>query len=112
MLKTKDSFLISLNVMQHLQCKICPNGYTFNLATQMCEKTVVSAPLCPTGYTYDVNTQTCELSTTVPADCTCTVNVVATPTSQNISSGDNTNITLTSSTIGATFSWEVYKAVW
>jgi hypothetical protein len=36
----------------------CPDGYTFNATTQMCERTVISAPLCPTGYTYDVNTQT------------------------------------------------------
>ena len=47
----------------------CPDGYTFNSATQICEKTAVSAPLCPTWYTYNVNTQTCTLVETSLADC-------------------------------------------
>ncbi len=88
----------------------CPTGYTYNPLTEMCEKEIVSEPLCPDGYTYDAETQTCTLITVTPADCSCTVDVIATPGSQNINSGESTSIVLTSSTIGTTFTWTVIQS--
>lgn len=87
----------------------CPDGYTYNPATQMCERTVVSALLCPEGYTYDEETQTCSLISTEPADCECTADVIATPPAQNINSGESTSINLTSTTVGTTFTWTVVQ---
>jgi hypothetical protein len=88
----------------------CPDGYTFNATTQMCERTVISAPLCPTGYTYDVNTQTCTLVETSLAECTCLADVVATPSSLTLSEGDTAIINLTSTVVGTTFSWTVIQS--
>ena len=58
----------------------CPEGYTFNTTTQLCEKIIVSTPLCPTGYTYNVNTQTCTLVETSVADCVPDINFDVTST--------------------------------
>lgn len=85
----------------------CPIGYTYNPLTELCERETISAPLCPVGYTYDEITQTCTLVTTTPADCSCTVDVIATPSTQNLITGNTTSISLTSTTVGATFSWTV-----
>jgi hypothetical protein len=84
---------------------ICPEGFTYNSSTQLCEKEILSDPLCPTGYTYDQITQTCNKVETSVADCECTVEVVATPNLQNIISGESVNISLSSPTAGTTFSW-------
>jgi len=88
----------------------CPDGYTYNPLTEKCERQVTSSPLCPAGYTYDVGTQSCVLVTIDPADCSCTVDVATTPSSQNINSGDTTSIALTSTTPGATFTWTVLQS--
>jgi len=48
---------------------ICPDGYTYNEDTQMCELVTESDDLCPSGYTYDEELGTCTLITTEPADC-------------------------------------------
>ncbi len=85
----------------------CPDGYVYNEGTHLCEKMIVSAPLCPAGYVYDSVNQQCVLTTVEPADCACSVNVIATPSSQTINTGDSTSISLTSSTPGATFTWTV-----
>jgi len=87
----------------------CPIGYEYNPITELCEKTTLSGTLCPDGYIYDEDTQTCTLSTTVPADCDCEATVVATPPSQNINSGQTTNITL-SGDPGALFTWTVVQS--
>jgi len=83
----------------------CPPGFTYNSLTELCERQTTSAPLCPPNYVYDEVNQTCTLITTEPADCSCTVDVIPTPSVQNIASGDTTSISLTSSTLGATFTW-------
>lgn len=85
----------------------CPEGYTYNPISELCERQVISATLCPEGYTYDELTQTCTLVTVTPADCSCTVDVTATPSTQNLLTGQTTSIALTSSTPGATFTWTV-----
>lgn len=87
----------------------CPNGYEYNPETELCEKISVSSIICPEGYIYDIENQTCILSTTTPADCSCTTTVIATPPSQNINSGESTNISLTGSEIGTTFTWTVVQ---
>lgn len=85
----------------------CPPGYTYNILTELCERQVISAPLCPIGYTYDELTETCTLITTTPADCSCEITITATPSTEDIESGETTSIALTSDTLGATFSWMV-----
>lgn len=85
----------------------CPEGYTYNSLTELCEKQVISAPICPPNYIYDELTKTCTLTTIETADCSCTVDVIATPGSQNIITGETTSIALTSTTLGATFTWTV-----
>jgi hypothetical protein len=47
----------------------CPEGYTYNEETQMCERTVLSGNLCPNGYTYNEENSTCVLVSTSLADC-------------------------------------------
>ncbi len=85
----------------------CPDGFTYNELTEMCEKETTSALLCPDGYTYDQVNQQCIITTVEPADCSCEVNVIATPSTQDIDSGETTSISLTSDTVGATFIWTV-----
>lgn len=48
------------------------------------------------------------VSTPIPT--TCQANVIATPTSQTISSGQTTGISLTSTVVGTTFKWTVEQA--
>lgn len=47
----------------------CPEGYTYNESTQLCEKIVLSDNICPEGYTYNEVTQTCTLITVIEANC-------------------------------------------
>ncbi len=47
----------------------CPEGYTYNSTTHLCERTITSSPICPEGYTYDIENQQCVLTTVEPADC-------------------------------------------
>jgi hypothetical protein len=46
----------------------CPEGYTLNETTNMCEKITVTS-LCPAGYTYNPDTELCEKVTTELAYC-------------------------------------------
>jgi uncharacterized delta-60 repeat protein len=54
----------------------CPQGYTYNGVTGMCEKEGTSLLLCPVGYTYDAESGTCTLdedtepAQTCPEGCT------------------------------------------
>lgn len=47
----------------------CPEGYTYNETTQICELTTISPPQCPEGYTYNIETQQCENITVTPLEC-------------------------------------------
>lgn len=87
----------------------CDEGYIYNPITQLCEREVISVPLCPVGYIYDNVNKTCRLIEVEPANCSCIVDVIANPSSQDIISGETTGITLTSSTVGASFSWTVVQ---
>lgn len=58
----------------------CPEGFTYNSETEMCEKDTVSGLLCPIGYTYNASAQTCTLVTVTPATCEEDVNFDATST--------------------------------
>lgn len=89
------------------QTVTCPEGYTFNVETQMCEKASISLPLCPEGYTYDVESQSCVLIEVVNAECVCLADVIATPSSLIINSGETAAIELTSTAVGTTFTWTV-----
>lgn len=88
----------------------CPTGYQYNPATELCEKITLSGTICPDGYIYDEETQTCTLSTTVPADCSCTATVIASPPSQSINSGQTTSIGLTGTELGTSFTWTVVQS--
>lgn len=82
----------------------CPTGYIFNTTTQLCEKIVESDNICPAGYIYNESTKTCTIVEEIPAEC-CMADVIATPTSLEINSGDTAVIELTSSVVGTTFTW-------
>lgn len=87
----------------------CPEGYTYNETTQLCERVVVSNKLCPEGYTYNELTQTCTLIETTEATCVCTADVIASP--QTICSGSSTNVTLsTTSSEAISYSWTVVQS--
>lgn len=79
----------------------CPEGYT--LVGGVCQIGSVSTNLCIDGGIYNPLTETCTYTESVPATCTCTANVIASP--QTICSGDATNIVLTSTSTGVTYSW-------
>ena len=82
---------------------ICPNGYTYNGVTNMCERVVLTPPLCPDGYIYDSEAQTCTLTTVTEAECACTADV--TTPAQIACSGLETEIELTSTWTGVSFNW-------
>lgn len=86
----------------------CPTGYTFNVETQMCEKSTVSLPVCPSGYTYDLETQSCIFTEVIDAECICLADVFATP--ETICSGESTSISLTSTETGISYSWTVTQS--
>ncbi len=48
---------------------ICPESYSYNPITQLCERIVVSDNICPEGYTYDEVTQSCVGNIQTPAEC-------------------------------------------
>lgn len=81
----------------------CPEGYTYNVSTQNCEKTFTTSQICPTGYTYNTINHSCVLTETIAPTCVCTANVTA--TNQTICSGETTSINLTSTEIGISFKW-------
>jgi Leucine-rich repeat (LRR) protein len=58
----------------------CPEGFTYNTETEMCEKETTSPLLCPSGYTYNPEAQTCTLTTTIPAECEEDINFDVTST--------------------------------
>ena len=82
----------------------CPSGYTFNNITNKCELTT-TITLCPIGYTYNSVTKTCTLIETLPLKPT--PNVIATPSSAIITSGQPFTINLTSNLVGTIFNWTV-----
>lgn len=85
------------------QVPSCPEGYTFNTGTGLCEKDTVIHELCPEGYVYDITTHTCTLVQTIEATCICEANVIASP--QTICSGGTTIIPLTSSFENMVYHW-------
>ncbi len=56
----------------------CPDGYTYNSLTDLCEKVTLSGPICPVGYTYDLDTQTCTLNEESDAICGESFKIVGT----------------------------------
>jgi hypothetical protein len=84
---------------------ICPDGYTYNESTELCEISFQSENLCPPGYTYNLLEKTCTLTETVLPECTCTADVFA--NSEVICSTTTTDIDLTSTQPGVSFSWTV-----
>lgn len=89
--------------------KTCPEGYTFNEGTQMCELTFNTLQLCPTGYTYNEINKTCTLIETIPATCTCTADVIASDTTICNGTSPSTALT-TSSADDVTFTWTVVQS--
>jgi hypothetical protein len=86
----------------------CPENYTYNEENGLCEFSRESADLCPAGYVYDNILKTCTLIEVVNAVCTCTADVFA--TSETICSGSNTDINLTSTGAGISYSWTVVQS--
>lgn len=87
----------------------CPNGYTYNVLTGMCELTFDGLDLCPTGYTYDSELGTCTLIETLDAVCECTADVVA--NNITICNGTNPTISLTTtSSEVVSFTWTVIQS--
>lgn len=89
------------------QVPSCPEGYTYNSGTGMCEKDTIIHELCPEGYVYDISTHTCTLVQTVEAVCTCTANVIASP--QTICSSGTTSVGLSSSSPGIIYNWTAFS---
>ena len=83
----------------------CPDGYT--LIDGECIIETEGANLCLDGGIYDPITQTCTYTESVPAECVCTADVIASP--QTICSESLTNIVLTSTSPGITYSWTVIQ---
>lgn len=52
----------------------CPENYTYNPDTQMCELVTNSDDLCPIGYVYDIDLGTCTLVETYEAECEPEIN--------------------------------------
>ena len=89
------------------QVQVCPEGYTFDEETQTCKKAYVHQ-VCPAGYTYDAELEICTLVVDeVEATCICTADVFA--TAETICSGATTDIDLTSTETGISYSWTVVQ---
>lgn len=86
----------------------CPPNYTYNEETGLCEFSRESVDLCPIGYTYDNTLKTCTLIEVVNAVCICTADVFA--TSETMCSGNITDINLTSTETGISYSWTVVQS--
>lgn len=90
------------------QIQVCPDGYTFDEETQTCKKDYVHQ-VCPEGYTYDAELGICTfIVDEVNATCICTADVFA--TAETICSGATTDIDLTSTETGISFSWTVVQS--
>lgn len=59
---------------------ICPENYTYNPTTQMCELVTNSDNLCPTGYSYNEELGTCTLIEVYEAECDPPINFDVTST--------------------------------
>lgn len=86
----------------------CPDGYIYNEETELCEFSREGEDLCPPGYAYDAELKTCTLIETVEATCVCTADVFA--TAETICSGATTDIDLTSTETGISYSWTVVQS--
>ena len=84
----------------------CPEGY--ELIDNYCQIATQGLDLCPEGYTYDPQLKTCTLIETVEATCVCTADVIASP--QAICSGETTNIVLTSTEPGISYTWTAVQS--
>lgn len=93
--------------------KSCPPGYTLSRDGLECILEYNTGNLCPEGYLYVYVAQNpedsyCEASNSVPAECDCLADVIASP--QTICSGDNTSVALTSTLpSGVVYSWVVLQ---
>jgi hypothetical protein len=56
----------------------CPEGYTYNETTELCERLLESSNLCPPGYTYNEVLKTCTLVEVSEADCQNFTNIQGT----------------------------------
>lgn len=83
----------------------CPDGYT--LVDGECTIETEGANLCLDGGVYDPIAQTCTYTESIPAECVCTADVIASP--QTICSESLTNIVLTSTSEGIAYSWTVVQ---
>lgn len=89
------------------QVQVCLEGYTFDEETQTCKKDYVHQ-VCPAGYTYDAELGICTLVVDeVEATCICTADVFA--TAETICTGATTDIDLTSTETGISYSWTVVQ---
>jgi hypothetical protein len=86
----------------------CPTGYTYNSATQLCERLTVSPPICPSGYVYNDILKTCTLTAVSLAVCNCTADALA--TNAEICSGIQTSIPITSTGQNINFTWTVTQS--
>jgi len=103
---TGTGFVINNSSCGGDQVSQCPEGYTYNETTGVCERVVTTGELCPEGYVYNSLLERCELVEIVEIQIP---DVIATPSATTITEGDTVTIDLTSSLAGTTFTWTVFN---